>query len=278
MQKTYLCRMFFRKYSILIIFIWLISISCSKYTQLLKSTDLKLKYEMAVKYFEEEEYYKAYPLFEELIVVYKGTVKAEKLYHYGAYCDYYLKDYVLASHRFKQFSDRFPNSEYAEECLFMSAYCYYLNSPKYSLDQTNTYKAIKELQLFVNQYSGSSRLDSCNVLMDKLRSKLEIKSFKNAWQYYHTRNYKSAIIAFNHTMQDYPDTKYREECMFLIIKSNYLLAMNSVESKKAARLKDTTEAYIKFVDAFPVSDKIKEAETLYKNVIKEKEKFTNQNS
>ena len=48
------------------------------------------------------------------------------------------------------------------------------------LDQTNTYDALKELQLFINTYPNSSRIPECNDLIDKLRTKLEYKDYQDS--------------------------------------------------------------------------------------------------
>lgn len=243
--------------------------SCSKYQQLLKSTDLDHKYEMAIQYYNEEEYYKAFPLFEELLTLYKGTSKGEEVYYYYAYCNYYLDDYILAGYYFKNFAKTYPNSKHAEECQYMNAYCYYQTSPPSSLDQTNTYKAIDELQLFINLYSQSDRIAECNELIDELRDKLETKTYKNSKLYYKLGIYKAAIVAFNTTLKEFPDTKYKEDIVFLILKSNYLFASNSVESKKGERLKLAVDAYNTFIEAYPNSEYTKEAESIYKNSLKQ---------
>ena len=243
--------------------------SCSKYHQLLKSTDLDHKYEMAIQYYNGEEYYKAFPLFEELLTLYKGTAKGEEVYYYYAYCNYYLDDFILAGYYFKNFAKTYPNSKHAEECQYMNAYCYYQTSPPSSLDQTNTYKAIDELQLFINLYSQSDRIAGCNELIDELRDKLETKTYKNSRLYYKLGIYKAAIVAFNITLKEFPDTKYKEDIVFLILKSNYLLASNSVESKKEERLKLTVDAYNTFIEAYPNSEYIKEAESIYGNSLKQ---------
>src|SRR6185295_14598666 len=67
--------------------------SCSKYQKLLKSTDADAKYNAAVKYYEKKDYYRALPLFEELIALYRGQKRGESIYYYYAYCNYYLEDY-----------------------------------------------------------------------------------------------------------------------------------------------------------------------------------------
>ncbi len=263
--------MFFKKHFFTGLLVILLLNSCSDYGKLIKSKDLGLKYKRAIEYYNNEDYIKAYPLFEELITVYRGTKKAERLYYYYAYCEYYLGDYVMAGHHFKEFTRRFPTSKYTEECQFLNAFCYFKNSPISSLDQTNTIIATRELQLFANLYPGSTRLDSCNHLIDILRNKLEKKAFDNAYLYYHMRDYKSAIQDFENMIKDYPDTKYKEECMFLIIKSNYQLALKSVDAKKIARLDNTIKAATKFINQNIQSQYLDEVRNIQAKAMKLKE-------
>lgn len=235
--------------------------SCSEHQKVLKSTDLKYKYEKAIEYFEGEEYVQALPLFEELIIVYRGTPRAEKLSYYQAYCDYHLGDLLLASYRFRTFAKTFPVSQWADECLFMSAYCNYLNSPKSSLDQTPTYSAINDMKLFTRVNPESELVDSCNYLIDDLNAKLEQKAFDNAYQYYHMRRHKAAITACENVLEDFPLTNHEEEIRFMILESNYNLASNSVYTKKGDRLKDVEKAYESLKKNYPDSKELKNAES-----------------
>ena len=138
--------------------IFALLVSCSDYQRVMKGKDYDAKFDMALKYYNKKNYYKAFPLFEELMAIYRGTAKAERTYYYYAYCNYYSGDYESAAFDFDNFTRTFPNSEYAEECSFMHANCFYEDSPGYSLDQTNTFKAIEQLQLFADRYPHSSRL------------------------------------------------------------------------------------------------------------------------
>ena len=158
--------MFFNRLQIISLLLVLVLVSCGKHQKLVKSTDNEAKYAAAVDYYEKKDYYRALQLFQQLINFYQGTEKAEKMQFYYAYCYYYQKDYVLASYYFKRFVTNYPRSAFAEESMFMNAYCYYLDSPVSSLDQTNTYTAIKELQLFINLYSSSPRVAEANDLID----------------------------------------------------------------------------------------------------------------
>jgi len=264
-----------RGFSGLVIVGVMILASCTGYNRLLKSTDFELKYEKAVKYYNAGDYNKALPLLEELITIYKGTSKGEKVYYYYAYTNYALGDYILAGYHFGNFAKTFPTSDKAEECAYMYAYCYYLDSPDYNLDQTNTYKAIDQLQLFINKYPASDSLQRCNQLIDNLHEKLERKSYETAKLYYNLSDYKAAIQSMTDVMKDYPDSKYSEELSFLIVKSNYLLAEKSIESKKKERFSNTVNAYHNFVENFPDTKYSKEAENIYNSTLKELDKLNN---
>src|ERR1017187_5838846 len=111
--------------------------SCDNYSKMAKKASVEQKYQMAMAAFEKAEYYRALPLLEELITVYRGTANGEKVLYYYAYCNYNTNDFILAAYHFKSFVKQFPTSAKAEECAYMNAYCYYLTSPAYSLDQTD---------------------------------------------------------------------------------------------------------------------------------------------
>ena len=244
-----------------------------KFNKLVKSGDMEAKYAAAIKYFDKKDYTKALTLFEELMSVFKGTAKAEEVHYYFAYCNYNLNDFILAGYHFRNFVKQFPSSVHAEECAYMNAYCFYLSSPEFSLDQTDTKLAIKEFQRFTNQYPKSTRIADCNKILDKLRGKLERKSYENAMMYYNMLDYKAAIVAFANHLKDFSDSKHAEELNYLIIKSYYLLALNSIETKKPERFKAAADAYIKFVDNYPKGVYLKEAEMIYTSALKNLEKY-----
>jgi outer membrane protein assembly factor BamD len=183
-----------------------------------------------------------------------------------------MKDYYLAGYYFKRFAKNFPNSSRAEECSFNSALCYMKNSPDFYLDQSDTYSSIDEFQLFMNKYPESSLVDSCNLLIKNLRSKLEIKSFEQSSLYFKMEKYRSSIVAFKSTLEKFPDTKFREEILYMIVKANFLFASNSVDTKKIERFEATIDSYLTFVDSFEKSDYLKTAESYYNSSIREIEK------
>ena len=238
----------------------------------------RYKFDKTVEYYNAEEYLKVLPLLEELIPLYRGTDKGQTIYYYYCYTNYHLNYLVTAAYHFKKYSVTYPLSVYAEDALFMSAYCNYLDSPIPTLDQQPTYSALDELQIFTNTYPESPLVDSANNLVDELRFKLEVKSFENSKQYYKIRKYQSAVVSLNATLETYPATIYAEEIKLLILKSYYFLALNSIETKKKDRFDKGVEAYYDFIDNFADGVYVKEAEDVYAKIIKERQKLVPENT
>ena len=255
------------------ILILIIFFSCNGYQKIVKSNDVELKYVMAKKYYEDNEYFKALPIFDELQTLFKGTDRAEEVDYLLAFTHYGLGSNMLASYKFKLFNLTHPYSKHNEELAFMAAYCYYLESPKYSLDKTNTLKAIQELQTFIDKYPKSEKVDTCNSLIDNLTIKIHKKVFGIAKLYHDIEDYNAAITALNNVLTDYPTIDNQSEIQFLILDSNFKLATNSIKSKKIERLNNTIASYRSFAKNFPNDNRLKEANNIYEKSIKQLENF-----
>ncbi len=240
--------------------------SCkSKYEKLRTSNDNAKKYTEAVKYYNKKDYTKALGLFDPLVTRYRGQEQAEDLYYYYAYTNYKLRDYTSARYHFKNFADTYPSSARAEECRFMAAYCYYLDSPIFSLDQENTSKAIESLQLFINLYPKSDRVPEASKLIQNLRDKLEQKSYANAKLYFTIGDFQAAVIAIGNTLRDYPDTRYAEELDYLTIRAQYEYAKQSREDRQEDRFNQDIAYAQQFIDKYPNSKYLSDAKGYIKD-------------
>jgi outer membrane protein assembly factor BamD len=212
-------------------------------------------------------------IFDQVMPFFRGTEEAEKIAYKYAYAYYYQKEYIMASYHFNRFANTYPRNEKAEECAFMSAYCKYKESPNYKLDQTNTYDAIKEMQIFLNKYPHSDSLDACNRLIDELRYKLQRKDFEIARLYLKMEKYNSSIAAFENLLKQYPDTKFKEDAMFYSIKAYYFYASKSVKSKRKERYQEAVDIYKEFTRLYPESEHNKDIQYMVGRVNKDLEKL-----
>lgn len=245
--------------------------SCSKFRKIQKSDDWKVKYDAAFKYYESKDYYKAKLLFEEILPVIKGTKEAEKAQFYYAYAHFYQKLYTESAYFFKSFYDTYSRSPLAEEAMFMHAFSNYKESPNANLDQSSTYEAIAAIQAFINKYPNSKYVEQSTEIIDLLQKKLEEKAYENAKLYYKINKsamneatmYKAAIRSFENFQRDFPDSDLNEEISFLKIEAQYHLAKQSFKNLQKERYASVVEYYQTFIDNYPTSKYLKDAENMY---------------
>ncbi|NOY38231.1 MAG: outer membrane protein assembly factor BamD [Chlorobi bacterium] len=256
-----------RKYPRYITILFIVSLlftgACSEYDKLLKSDDIELKYKAALEYYQQEKYTKAATLIEDVLPRYKGTTKSEELDYLHAKSYYEMGDYVMASHYFQTFVQTYVASEHADEADFFMGYCYYKLSPRPELDQSNTYNAINAFMLHKTKFPDSEYNSKCDSLITVLNDKLAEKSYLAAKLYFNMEQYKAAVVALGNSLEDFPETSFREELMFLRLKARYLYAQHSVHDKQPERYQDTIDEYYTFIDEFPKSKFGREAEKIY---------------
>ncbi|MFW5820851.1 MAG: outer membrane protein assembly factor BamD, partial [Bacteroidota bacterium] len=182
---------------------------------------------------------------------------------------YHQRDYLMASHYFTELYSTFPNSGFAEESAYMTAYCYYLLSPRPSLDQEYTKKAINTFMLFAMNFPQSERVDQAKTLIKEMEDKIVEKSYLNARLYFDLGYYKAALVALRNSLSEFPNTSYREQLVFLILKASYLLADNSIQSKQKERFQVTVDEYYSYVGEFPEGDHTDEARKMYQESMEE---------
>ena len=255
----------FTLYITLIIF----ATSCSEYQKALKNEDVKVKYDLAQKLYDEGDYKRANRLFEQILPNYIGKPQGERIVFFYANSFYQTRDYYLSSYQFERFYKSYPKSEKAEEAAYLEAKSYYHISPKYSVDQTDTHKAINKFQAFVDNYPNSTYLQEANDMVKELRIKLEKKVFETAKQYNTLQDYKSAIGALENFISNYPGTPFREEALFYKLDSAYKLAINSISGKQEERFTEAKSIYDSFKKYFPESEYMDKANKMLTSIEEE---------
>ncbi|WP_459211640.1 outer membrane protein assembly factor BamD [Aquimarina rhabdastrellae] len=223
--------------------------SCSQYQEILKSDDIGEKYKLAEELYKEGKYKKALRLFEQIVPSYRGKPQAERVMYYYADTYYNLEDYQLSGYQFERFVKSYPKSDKVEEAGYKGAKSYYYLSPRYSLDQGDTQTAIDKLQIYINLYPESEKLEEANKLVTELRQKLERKTYEIAKQYHHIgrSNYKVAIKAFDNFILDFPGSIYKEKALYYKLESQYLLAIGSYDDLVKERLEVAKKFYGNYI-------------------------------
>jgi outer membrane protein assembly factor BamD len=169
--------------------------------------------------------------------------------------------YKEAENLFKGYLEVFPNSTKAEEVDYMRAYCFYKQSPKLELEQVNTTKAIGMMQSFINTHPASEKVKEATEIIDKCRAKLELKEYRGAQLYYNLSEFRAAAIAFTNLLNDFPESASGDHYKLMVVKSYYKFARMSIISKQTERFEKVVAEYQDFLDRFPESSLLKEAES-----------------
>ena len=245
------------------------TLSCGEYVKVQKSDDPNYKFDYAQRAFEQGKYQQAATILKDCVTQFKGTAKAEESLYLLAMSHYENRDYLNSGAYFQTYYNRYPKGKYTELARFFSGYGYYLDSPEAQLDQSDTRKAIEELQSFLDYYPRSEKVSIAQNAIFELQDKLTLKELQNAQLYYNLgnymgNNYESAVITARNAIKDYPYSKYKEELELLILKSRYQEANLSVEERKAERYGEVIDEYYSFINNYPDSPNRSEADNIFK--------------
>ena len=274
-----------RKYIVMALLAGGVFTSCGEYTKMIKGADYEYKYEAAKSFFGSGQYSKASVLLEELVNIMKGLPTGQESLYMLAMTYYNSGDYVTAAHHFTTYYNTYPKGDYTEQARFHCGKALYLDTPEPRLDQSSTYKAIQELQVFLEFFPSSPRFHEAQNMIYELQDKLVYKEYLNAQLYYNLgsytgnlaftpegqitgNNFQACYITVQNILKDFPYTKLREDLSVLSLRAQYKLAMESVEDKKDERMRKAVDEYYAFKNEYPESKYMDEVEKIYKHLKK----------
>lgn len=264
------------KKSYFIIFAVVLSFSaCSNHSQILKSADVGYKYEAAKEYFADGQYNRASQVLQTIITTMKGSEKGQEALYLFGLCNYYSENYETAHAIFRKYYQTYPKGIYTESAHFHSGLSLMNEAPEPRLDQTPTYEAVTEFQNFIELYPYSELRDVAMQHIFTLQDQLVEKEYFSAKLYYDLgdyfgncsndggSNYQACVITAENAIRDYPYTRLREDFAILILRAKFELAAKSVDDKKEERYHNAIDEYYGFLNEYPESKYMKEAERLF---------------
>lgn len=160
--------------------------SCGEYNKVLKSKDVDYRFDFAKRAFDKRNFTQAATVLETIYTPLRGGPNGEEALFLLAMSYYENKDYLNSGLFFKTYYSRYPKGKYTELARFYSGYGYYLDSPDPQLDQSQTVKAIEELQGFLDFFPDSDRVSIAQNAIFEMQDKLTLKELQNAQLYYNS--------------------------------------------------------------------------------------------
>ena len=256
---------------IIILLTAIVMSSCGNFTNLykhkLKEKDYDYMYEAAKEYYVAGQYTQAITLLNDVITILKGSDRGEESVYMLAMSYLKNKEYSIASESFQQYYTSYPRGKYTERARFYAGKSLWISTPESQLDQSDTYKAIQELQLFLEFFPNSIFVEEAQQIIFDAQDKLVEKEYDSAKLYYNLgtymgNNYQACVICAQNALKDYPFTKYREDLSLLVVRAKYAQAVHSVLSRRGERYRDAVDECYAFKNEFPESTKIKDVDEM----------------
>ena len=107
---------------------------------------------------------------------------------------YNQKDYQTAAQTFIQYYNVYPRGTFTELARFHAGKALYLDTPEPRLDQSGTYSAIQQLQMFMEYFPQSSKKEEAQNMIFALQDKLVMKEYLSAKLYYNMVSFPLSIL------------------------------------------------------------------------------------
>lgn len=200
------------KYISGLIILIIISLSCGGKPQLITSAAEQFKYAKGL--YDKNKSYKAQLAFENLIYTYPGNTVIDTAQYYLGMCYFKQKDYGIAAGEFKRLLSAYPQSEFTDDSQYQVGMCHYEMSPKYQLDQQETYLAIDEFRYLIVNFPSSPYRELTNVKIKELEGKLAEKKFETGILYLKLGSYEPALTYFRYVRDNYSATDWAIQAFY----------------------------------------------------------------
>ena len=225
-------------------------------------------YEKGLELYEEGKYDRAAEYF-------RGTFDFGRTHEFAADAQLYLarshaanKDLLLAANEYNRFVQIYRRDPRVAEAEYELAMTYYDRSPQYQLDQTDTKRAIEQLQLFIDRYPTDDRVQDATNRIAELREKLARKRYSSALLYERRGLYEAAALEFESVFDDYPGSEWADDALYGAMRNYMLYSDQSVRSRQPERLAKVIENYERLSQIFPDSPLLPDARAVHDEAVR----------
>jgi outer membrane protein assembly factor BamD len=192
--------------------------------------DAHYYFDRGMEEMKKKDYPKAVEDFQTVVESFSGSEIVDEALFNLAEAHFKNEDYLTSAYEFERVYADYPSSPYAPEAQYKKALSLFMESPKASLDQDNTEKAIREFNLFVENYPDNKLIADAQGKLEELKEKLAYKDYLAAELYYKMKYYDAAIISFQTLIKEYPRSSWVDDSEYGI----GLAHMKKKEYDKAA--------------------------------------------
>lgn len=168
----------------------------------------------AMEKYNDEDYFDAVNEFTVVSLRYPGSAVSDSAQFYLGMCHFYMDEYIISAAEFSRLIDEMPKSPLVADAQLMLGESYFQLSPRAELDQEYTEKAIKEFQLFLEDFPTHPKKEEVEQKIYSLREKLAEKQWLNAENYRKMSEYNASIIYYDIVLSKFYDTEFADKAQY----------------------------------------------------------------
>ena len=228
---------------LLIIFIFLIIISCSQKEEkisLIKEDNLEMQmieaYNEGLKEYNRGDVFFAAKKFNEVELLYPQSIWAPRsilMAAYVFYSDFYFNDAIYELERFLEKYKNHPNTDYA---YYLIAICHYNLIVDEKKDLGEIINAKNYFNLLVKKYPNTDYAEDARFKLELIQEILASKELYLANYYLEREKWIPAMNRYKKIVNEYDTTIFIEEALYRLVELNYKLGLNDEAQKYTALL------------------------------------------
>ncbi len=193
------------------------------------------------KLFDRGRYLDASDRLEIFLINHAGSAMADSAQYLLGECHFKMKEYIVAASEYEKTVRQYPQSPVREQAQYKIGLSYFRLSPKSSLDQEYTSKAMDAFQEFIEEFPASDLAKEATRMIGVCREKLAKKEYDNGRLYHKMKEYNAARVYYDSVLDDYYDTSYAPLALYY-----KALSFEGSHDDQAA-----LEAFSLFLERFP---------------------------
>lgn len=229
------------RYGIWILTVCVLFMACGGVASMKKDWNVDQYYDYGVRRLEKKDYPRAIEAFQVVTLNFSGSDLIDDAFYHLGEAHLGAEEYPTAIVTFKRLIRDFPQSPFADKAQYQLAYATYKQSSPVALTQDKTQEAIRELQIFEDEFPDSELIPQARKLMQECLDKLAEKDYKIGHLYFRMNDWDAARLYFQEMIEDFPSSSWAALAQYEIAES-YARQKNVEKS---------LEEYAAFIHAHP---------------------------
>ena len=168
---------------------------------------------------EKKDWLEAMQAFRVLTLNHSGSNLVDDALYYLGETHIQMKEYPVAVVTYRRLIRDFPQSPYADKGQYQMALSIFKQSSPVHLTQDKTFEAIRELQIFLDEYPDSEMAPEAIKLLQTCLDKVAEKDYKIGHLYFKMHDWEAARLYLTELLEEFPMSNWASKAQYDVAES-----------------------------------------------------------